>query len=234
MSDDTLAPSAPATRAPAATESVRHRWMVGGANAVVALALAGSVLCVSLLGARNARLRQALVHQADSATLARRLSVTLTRNIQLTRLAGTVLPPDLVASLEAAAGERLRGHRNGMVVMAYTSMSCRRALEDGLRSLRDTAPWHGRGVGVYALLGQRSSGDRERAVFMRADGAMTFPFATVSAPAMTAALFPPDADSTFDEEPLYLWLSPDFTVRSAFHADQFRPELLDAWLGTIR
>ena len=231
MNDDALAQPAPAVREAAATRPASTSWSSLSANLVVGLALAGSAVCVPLLASANARLRTEAARRGNDAAT---LTVTLNRNVQLSALAGRRLPASLATPLAKVIGPGMPRHPRGAVVMTYTSMACTRSMSDGFRSLRDTAALLERGIGVYALLGQRSPGEREKALLMRADGELPFNFATASLVDVTAALFPTGADSTFDEEPLYVWLAPDLTIRSVFHGDQRRPALLDAWLAGLR
>lgn len=231
MNDDALAQPAPAVREAAATRPASTWWSSRTANCVVGVALAGSAVCVPLLSSANARLRTEVARSSsDAATL----TVTLNRNIQLAALAGNRLPASLATPLGRVIGPAMTRHPRGVVVMTYTSMACTRSIQDGLRSLRDTAALLKRGIGVYAILGQRTARERENAVLMRADGDLPFAFAAAPLSDVAAALFPAGADTSFEDEPLYMWLAPDLTIRSVFHGDQRRPALLDAWLAGLR
>jgi hypothetical protein len=238
MSDDrNLSRATMSDVAPDAAGATRRRWFASSADAIVALAMVGAMVFVPLLGSQNAHLRAQLARQGDVDLTAQTLEVTLRRNIQLSALAGRALPAELAQRIRASLGPSAADQNGELLVMAYTPMVCERTLHEGLQSLNDLVGRRGatgsHAISLYALVGERAPRDRERALLLRGDGLLAFPLSFLPADSLIAELFP-RADSTFDEEPLFLRLDRHFTIRSAFHADQRRPALLDTWLETIQ
>lgn len=207
----------------------RRRWHAASVEALIALALASSIVYVPALHSRNTELRRELGTKEGEASEARTLGVTLRRNVQLSALEGALLPDPVARGLRSAARNRSPDHAAGILVMIYTPMVCERALRAGLQTLTTSRPLSDQGLATYVIVGENGPGDRERALLYRAEGSLPFPLAFLPTDTLGRALFP-GADDTFDEEPIYLRLDPQFHVRSAFHADQRRPELLDLWL----
>lgn len=206
-----------------------HSFYAVGAEALVALALAGSIVAIRLTGSRNGELRRELVAKSDTATEARYLTITLRRNVELSALEGAKLPEPVARRVGAMATSGLKRGAGQFLVMVYTPMVCQRALHDGLQTLVGSPVVKANGAATYVVVGVNGPADRERALLFRADGTLPFPLAFVPADTLVRALFA-NTDDTFDEEPIYLMLDRQLHVRSAFHADQRRPELLDLWL----
>jgi hypothetical protein len=82
---------------------------------------------------------------------------------------------------------------------------------------------------LIALAGEVNTRDRERALLFRADGLAPYPIVFVPDTIVSSALFR-FKGREFADEPVYLSLSGNATIKSAFLADQKRPELLDEWL----
>lgn len=211
----------------------RRRWAAGGADLTIAFALISSAIAVPLLSSQNAQLRKDVAAQAGTASAARGLQLTLERNIRLSALDGVALPEPIAAAVRSAARGALGPGGAGLVAMVYSPMVCQRSLHNGLKSLRERRALVARGLTPLAVVGEHSTHDRERALVLRADGDLPFPVAFVPATALIGAVAT-RSDSTADEEPVYLYLDRNLVVRSAFHADQHRPELLDAWLDGVR
>lgn len=207
----------------------RRRWHAASVEALVALALAGSIVYVPVMRSRNSALRDELAAKAGEASEARTLSITLRRNLELSALEGFALPDPVARRVRSAAGPRSTDGATGIFVMIYTPMVCQRALRAGLQTLTSHRSLRERGLATYVVVGENGPADRERALLFRAEGTLPFPLAFLPADTLVRALFP-GADDTFDEEPIYLRLDLQLNVRSAFHADQRRPELLDFWL----
>jgi len=199
------------------------------AQVLVALALAGSIVAVRLTGSRNGELRRELIAKSDTATQAHYLTLTLRRNVELSALEGAKLPESVARRVRAIATSGLNRSAAQFLVMVYTPMVCQRALHDGLQTLVSSPVVKANEAATYVVIGVNGPADRERALLFRADGTLPFPLVFVPADTLIRALFA-KTDDTFDEEPIYLLLDRQFHVRSAFHADQRRPELLDLWL----
>lgn len=223
----------PATTDPTAPATERRTWRAWSSDGIVAIAMLTAIVLVPVFGAQVRQLRGQLAHQADTLESARTIDLTLRRNIYLAGFAGTSLPKPIADGLAAAVGRRVAPSDGGFVVMAYTPMACEHSLFDGLQSLRENHTLKARGIATYVVVAERSLADRERVFLMRDGGLIASPIAFVSLDSMSHAFFP-RADSTFDDEPIYLRLDRQLTIRSAFHADQRRPELLNAWLETIQ
>src|SRR6185437_8751684 len=124
---------------------------------------------------QNGRLRGQLAYAAATASAARTLEVTLRRNIQLAALDGRPLPEPLAQKVREGLGARLLRLNRGVLLVAYTPMVCERTLNDGLRSLQNSRALRASGLALYALVGERSPRDRERALLLREDGLLDFP-----------------------------------------------------------
>lgn len=206
-----------------------HSFFAVSAEALVALALAGSIAAVHVTGSRNGELRRELVAKSDTATEARYLTITLRRNVELSALEGAKLPEPVAGRVRAIARPGSNPGAAQFLVMVYTPMVCQRALHDGLQTLVSSPIVKAKEAATFVVVGVNGPADRERALLYRADGTLPFPVAFVPADTLVHALFA-QTDDTFDEEPIYLMVDRQLHVRSAFHADQRRPELLDLWL----
>ncbi len=209
--------------------SRRRPWHAASVEALVALALAGSIVYVPVASSRTNHLRSELAAKTSEAMDASTLALTLRRNIELSGLGGLTLPEPLARELSATFGQRLDRDATGLLVMIYTPMVCQRALRAGLQSISNNRSLKEQRLAPYVVVVEQSPADRERALLMREEGILRFPLTFVPADTLIRVLVP-NADDTFDEEPIYLRLDRQFHVRSAFHADQLRPELLDLWL----
>jgi hypothetical protein len=198
-------------------------------EALIAVALAGSIAYVLHATAQNSDLRKELVAKSDTEAEARTLTVTLRRNIELSAIEGASLPQPLARSVRAMAAPGLNRGAAQFVVMVFTPMVCQRALRAGLQTLSSSRFLKRDDVATYVVVGENGPADRERALLFRAEGTLPFPVTFLRADTLVRTLFP-NSDDTFDEEPVYLRLDRQLHVRSAFHADQRRPELLDFWL----
>jgi len=206
-----------------------HSFFAVSAEALVALALAGSIAAVHVTGSRNGELRRELVAKSDTATEARYLTITLRRNVELSALEGAKLPEPVAGRVRSIARPGSNPGAAQFLVMVYTPMVCQRALHDGLQTLVSSPIVKAKEAATFVVVGVNGPADRERALLYRADGTLPFPVAFVPADTLVHALFA-QTDDTFDEEPIYLMVDRQLHVRSAFHADQRRPELLDLWL----
>jgi hypothetical protein len=234
MDDNPQRLRAPAFLAGSVAGSSGHRNVYAGAlNVIVALAMVACIVYVPFIGSQNVRLRKQLAVEADSASAAQTLAVTLERNVALSVLEGKALPEPLGRIARSALGSRVTPAHRGFLVFVYTPMACQRAFNDGLQTLKRNRALQASGLETYALVGQQDDADRERALLLRAEGKMPFPMTFVPYDTLGAALFP-KADSTFDDEPIYLRLDRNLVVLSAFHADQQLPALLDSWLESLR
>jgi hypothetical protein len=201
-------------------------------EAIVALALLGCIVAIPLLGSQTRALRAELASKRDSAATVGQLSLTLQRNVGLSALEGRRLPVEIRERLRPAISRSVGSGGKGAVVLVYTSMSCQRALSDGIRSVQENAHLRAARLEPMVLVAEAEHADRERALLLREEGVITAQLAFADAEHIRRTLFPA-ADSTFDDEPLYLLVDNELNIRSAFHADQFRPELLDAWLNEL-
>jgi hypothetical protein len=193
------------------------------------VALAGSIAYVLHASTQNSELRKELLAKTDTAAAAPTLTITLRRNIELSALEGARLPQPLASSVRAMAGPALNRGAAELLVMVYTPMVCQRALRAGLQTLTSSRFLKRQDVATYVVVGENGPADRERALLFRAEGTLPFPVIFLRADTLVRTLFR-NTDETFDEEPVYLRLDRQLHVRSAFHADQRRPELLDFWL----
>jgi len=199
---------------------------------VVALAMLGCIAYVPFATTQIRELQKQLASQANQIADARTFEVTARRNLALSKLEGAVLPTAVLDQVRALTAHQ-REMSQGFLLMIYTPMVCQRALHDGLRSLAVRQSAAGRSLhGTMALVGVRDNGDRENALLLREEGELSAPIAFVGMDVLSTALFPP-SDSTFDDEPVYLRVDASFRVESAFHADQYRPALLDTWLRGV-
>lgn len=221
-------------RAPELAVPPRQRRVNALYQAILALALVGSTVTVSILGNRTRQMQKELADLNQRVNAARNVAVTLRRNTQLTGLNGSAAPSFLLdAQRTARRGAALHNDR-GFVVMVYTAGACERSINDGLRSLnRATASLAAHGLATVALKGVASAFDREQGLLLMGEGQYEFRMVFTDALKIVAALFPP-SDSAFAEEPIYLRVDERSKIISAFHADQRRPELLDAWLEVAK
>jgi hypothetical protein len=229
--DAGLSLPAPSTK-PRLVDYRYRRWLRGMADMTIGFALVGSAVCVPIVVSQNRKLRSDVKQAVLSAASAGTLERTVRHNIEVSALEGKTLPEPLAGKIRSSLGARLKRLDGGLLVFAYTPVVCERTLNDGLTSLQNSRALHKSDAVVYMLVGERSVHDRERALLARAQAQLTGPIAFLPADGLLSAIAP-GADSAFADEPLFLRLDRDLTIRSAFHADQYRPALLDAWLETI-
>ncbi len=229
MATTSSSASIPPVASGGATVSARRRWLGWHtvSEGLVLLALAGGALAIPTLAARNRSLTVETARAKLEQTRADGLSKTFARNIGLNALNGARLPNG-IAPLHGT-GNALPDER---LLFIYTPMVCEKALHDGLTSLREFQARPRHSGQVVAIVGERDQHERDVVLLLKGDALMPFPVSFVNLALLRQALYQ-GVDSTYEEEPLYVRLNADGTIRSAFHADQQRPELLNAWLHAI-
>lgn len=211
--------------------AIRHKARLAtAADAVIVLALVGAAVCVPLLSINIVRLRDRQTQDAESF---RGLERTVERHIAVSHLEGSPLPERLTSVLRPSLVSRAHNHKARVLLVAYTHTVCQRCLHDGLESLRKARATIEPSTAVHALVGERTARERERALLLRQDGLLSFPITFIPSNDLLAALYG-HLQGEFADEPIYLLLDRELTVRSAFQADQRRPNLLDQWLQAIR
>lgn len=196
-----------------------------GAELVIGLAVIGGMILVPLISSQNRRLKQQM---ADTTAALGTLEATMRQNIALSALQGSPFPPTLTAAIRASVPSFPMPAKEYLLV-AYTYSVCVRCLHDGLVSLQHYSSLKARSPGLIALAGEVNTRDRERALAFRADGLAPYPIVFVPDTILSSALFR-FKGREFADEPVYLRVSGNATIESAFLADQKRPELLDEWL----
>lgn len=203
-----------------------RRSLAAAIDGLVLLTLIVAAILIVGLGRSTIRFRD---QAATKGALLEKLEKTVRHAIQVSSVEGTILPHSLADPI-LSWGLTSPAVLHDLLIVAYTPDVCVTCLQAGLASLR---LWNGQGAPtIHVLVGERGVKMREQALLFREDGRMPFPVSFVPVADLERALFS-HLDGEQAEEPIYLLLDRKLMIRSAFQADQLRPELLDQWLKAV-
>ena len=200
------------------------------ADGIASVALTVALVAVLVTGDRM----QAATVEANRANRAAFAESTLVRvlsqTIHLTGLSGKLAPPVLRDVLDGASPAN---PARGYILFVYTPSACERSIKDGLETIRTLErPLANAGLSTIVVSAVDSVSSKELAILTRNDIAYTAPLRFASRKLVERAIFDP-SDSMFGEEPVVILLDAQQRMLTAMHTDQYRPTMLQQWLGRI-